>query len=237
VDIKYGKNMIKKMRTRVIVCIPAYNEENTIVDVVGKSVDYCDLVIVCDDGSTDSTGSVSENESVSVIRHKKNQGYGSALRSLFSEARKYDPEIIITLDGDGQHNPEEIPLLLECMNKNDVDLVIGNRFHGSNVNIPHLRKMGVKYITGMVQKMYPDIHDSQSGYRAYNRDAYTKISFNENGMGASIEILYSAWKNSLKIKEVSIHVQHGSKNSTLNTLKHGLQLMKSIWKIRTIKAH
>ena len=108
-------------------CIPAYNEENYISDMVTKSLPHVDRVVVCDDGSTDNTAKVARDAGAVVIT-QSNQGYGAAISSLFDYARKENAQIMITLDGDGQHNPNQIPLLVDAITTHNVDVAIGSRF-------------------------------------------------------------------------------------------------------------
>ena len=89
-----------------LVCIPAYNEESYIQDVIKQSLLYADKVIVCDDGSTDDTKNVAKQTGAVVLSHKKNQGYGAAISTLFDYARKENAEIMVTIDGDSQHDPK-----------------------------------------------------------------------------------------------------------------------------------
>ena len=83
-----------------IVCIPAFNEESSISDIVKNSLNFVDVVVVCDDGSTDNTAKLAKDAGAVVISHKKNQGYGAAISTLFDYARKENAQIMITLDGD-----------------------------------------------------------------------------------------------------------------------------------------
>jgi len=98
-----------------IACIPAFNEENSVAEVVKNSLPYVDRVVVCDDGSTDNTAKVARDAGAIVIT-QSNQGYGAAISSLFDYSRKEGAQIMITLDGDGQHNPNQIPLLVNAIN-------------------------------------------------------------------------------------------------------------------------
>ena len=93
----------------ILVCIPAFNEAKTIADIIMKSKKYANAVIVYDDGSTDDTYEVANSAGVTVIRNPENKGYGVAIRSLFQAAKEQNADIMVTLDSDGQHNPDQIP--------------------------------------------------------------------------------------------------------------------------------
>ena len=127
-----------------LVCIPAYNEESHIENLVKLAKNYVDSVIVCDDCSTDDTANIAKKAGAVVISHKTNQGYGASIISLFDYARKNNAEIMITMDGDGQHNPDEIPLFLDTLTRHNVDVVIGSRFLNQNTEVPGYRKKGIK---------------------------------------------------------------------------------------------
>jgi glycosyltransferase involved in cell wall biosynthesis len=109
-----------------LVGIPAYNEENTIGVVVKRSLLYSDKVIVVDDGSNDNTAKIAKENGATVISHKKNQGYGAAVITLFDRARQENASLLTIIDGDGQHNPDQIPLLVNTLQENNVDVVIGS---------------------------------------------------------------------------------------------------------------
>ncbi|MEM2613688.1 MAG: glycosyltransferase family 2 protein, partial [Nitrososphaerota archaeon] len=116
------------MNFKVIACIPAYNEEKTIAKVILKTKKYVDKVIVCDDGSIDMTAEIAEALGAEVIRHERNMGYGAAISSLFKKAVEEGADIMVTLDGDGQHDPDEIPKLIKPIVEDEADVVIGSRF-------------------------------------------------------------------------------------------------------------
>ena len=112
----------------IVASIPAYNEEKTIARMILLAKKYVDMVVVCDDGSTDMTAKIAENMGAGVLRHKRNAGYGAAIKSLFGRARELGADIMITLDGDGQHDPNEIPLLLKPITEGIADIAVGSRF-------------------------------------------------------------------------------------------------------------
>ena len=93
---------------------------------------YVDCVLVVDDGSTDATGEIAKKMGAMVVRHTKNLGYGAALKTIFEKAKKHDIDALVIIDSDGQHNPNDIPKLLDRLGKGDVDVVIGSRFIQGN---------------------------------------------------------------------------------------------------------
>jgi len=217
---------------RILVCIPAFNEAKTIAEVIMKSKKYADTVIVYDDGSTDDTYEVANSAGATVIRNPENKGYGVAIRSLFQAAKEQNADIMVTLDSDGQHNPDQIPQLIEPLLKQRIDMVIGSRFLDSNdkEKVPRYRSFGIKTITKLTQAAsYSGITDSQSGFRAYNKNALSKINLFEDGMAVSIEILLRAKEKKLLTTEVPITINYDVKDtSTHNPISHGVGVLYSV---------
>ena len=224
--------MSSKGDVRILVCIPAFNEAKTIAEVIMKSKKYADTVIVYDDGSTDDTYEVANSAGATVIRNPENKGYGVAIRSLFQAAKEQNADIMVTLDSDGQHNPDQIPQLIEPLLKQRFDMVIGSRFLDSNdkEKVPRYRSFGIKTITKLTQAAsYSGITDSQSGFRAYNKNALSKINLFEDGMAVSIEILLRAKEKKLLTTEVPITINYDVKDtSTHNPISHGLGVLYSV---------
>jgi glycosyltransferase involved in cell wall biosynthesis len=124
----------------VVACIPAFNEEGRIGGVVVQARKYVDRVVVCDDGSGDLTGEIAEGLGAVVIRHGRNLGKGAALRSAFLRARELGADVVVMLDADGQHDPEEIPGLVEPILKGAADMVVVSRYaEGSKTDAPLYR--------------------------------------------------------------------------------------------------
>jgi len=217
---------------KILVCIPAFNEAKTISEVIMKSKKYADGIIVYDDGSTDDTYEVSNSAGATVIRNPENKGYGVAIRSLFQAAKEQDADIMVTLDSDGQHNPDQIPQLIEPVLKQRFDMVIGSRFLNSNdkEKVPRYRSLGIKTITKLTQAAsYNGITDSQSGFRAYSRNALSKINLFEDGMAVSIEILLRAKEKNLLTTEVPITINYDMRDtSTHNPISHGVGVLYSV---------
>ncbi len=195
-----------------------------------KAQKHVDQVIVCDDGSNDYTAAIAEALGAFVIRHKENYGYGASLLSLFREAQRINADVIVTLDSDGQHDADEIPLLLEKLT-DDIDLVIGSRFvDGAGSEAPAWRRIGIKVINKFTQNGSVKTSDSQSGFRAYNKSALNALTLTENGMGISTEILLKAGELGLRVAEVPIHVEYGGNTSTHNPLAHGFDVVLNTFK-------
>ena len=124
----------------ITIGIPAFNEENNIAGIIKKLKKITDKIIVCDDGSSDSTGKIAREMGVLVVRHEKNLGYGAAIRSIFLKAREQKSESLITLDSDGQHRIEDIQTVFEPIKNGKGVLVIGSRFLDDYVkNVPTYR--------------------------------------------------------------------------------------------------
>jgi len=207
-----------------IACIPAYNEEKPIGDVIKKSLNYVDKVIVCDDGSRDLTSTKAKEANAIVIKHEKNLGKGAALKSLFKYALNVNADVVVTIDGDGQFLPEEINKIIKPIIENDYDIVIGNRFD-DHKEMPSYRKVGNKMLD-KITKMAADLPftDTQSGFRAYSKKAIESISFTIDGFGVDSEILIDASNKGLKITEEKVTVLYntGEKTSSKDPISHSV---------------
>ena len=212
-------------RYKILACIPAYEEEKSIGYVVRGALKYVDMVIVCDDGSKDATAEVAQRAGAVVLRHEQNLGYGAALRTLFNAAKRLNPDIMVVLDADGQHDPGYIPSLVKPIISGKVDIVVGSRFL-SKTEIPTYRRLGIKIITWLIRLVaYPHLQDAQSGFRAYNRRAVRLINIVEPGMGASTEILLKAAVYGLRIGEVPVRIRYTAAAHTLSPWKHGMAVL------------
>jgi glycosyltransferase involved in cell wall biosynthesis len=221
-----------KPESRILVCIPAFNESKNIVEIINKSKKYSDGVIVYDDGSTDDTYELAINAGATVIKSPKNTGYGIAIRALFQAAKDKNADIMVTLDSDGQHNPDHIPRLIEPLLTQNFDIVIGSRFLSKDdkEKIPRYRSFGIKTITKLTQSAsYSGLTDSQSGFRAYNKNALSKINLFEDGMAVSTEILLRAREKNLLATEVPITINYETNDtSTHNPITHGVGVLYSV---------
>ncbi len=230
--------VISATSSLIVIGIPAFNEEKTIARVVFEAQKHADVVIVCDDGSTDLTGVIAERFGAIVVRHEGNLGYGAALQSLFDRARELRADILVTLDSDGQHNPAEIPVLIKPIEAGLADVVVGSRFKDKSgtAEMPLYRQLGVRVITKLANGSgKSEVSDAQSGFRAYSRHALENLSMTETGMSASVELLRVVDQCGLKVCEVPITCKYadsiGTKTSTEHPITHGIGLIVYLFKL------
>ncbi len=146
-----------------------------------------------------------------VVRHERNLGYGAALQSLFKKARELGADVLVTLDSDGQHDASEIPSLVKPIEEGVAEVVYGSRFIDKNgtSDMPFYRKIGIKIITKLANGSAKNVvSDSQSGFRAYSKQALESLSLSENGMSASLELLRAVDKSGMKVCEVPISCKY-----------------------------
>jgi glycosyltransferase involved in cell wall biosynthesis len=221
-----------------VAAIPAHNEEANIAQVITKTKKLVDKVIVCDDGSADRTSEIAKTLGATVVRHARNLGYGAAQSTLFNEVRKLDPDVMVTLDADGQHDPAYIPRVIRPILENNTDLVIGSRFlsREAQERLPLLRRVGIRLITKLVNlASYGGITDAQSGFRAYSRRALRAIQPTEQGMGASTEILIKAKRANLRVKEVPVVVRYRGNSSKSNPIIHWFRVVLSTIRLMSMR--
>lgn len=209
---------------KTIVLIPAYKEEQTIAKVIVGCERYCNSVIVCDDGSPDHTAKIARRIGAEVISNNENQGKGAALKLLFKRAIEMNADIVITIDADGQHNPDDIPkLLAEIRNS---DMVIGSR-----KNIPSVRAVGNAVLRGFNQE-----YDTESGFRAYRGYRLKELIPSETGMAADREIFVKAKEAQMSIGQVEIQADYQVTNpSKKNVTLHFSDVLLNSYKQATLK--
>ena len=195
---------------RVSVVIPAYNEAETIGTVIEKAMKYADEIIVVDDGSTDKTGEIAAKKGAKVIRHKENKGYIEALRTGFKAATG---DIIVTLDADGQHPPEEIPRIAKPILENKADLVMGVREKIS---------FSEKVIT-LLTNLKVRTSDASTGYRAIRRGIARKMKI--QGKCTCGTFILEAARLGARIAEVKVRVSPRKTGRTRIKKRHFVQIL------------
>lgn len=231
-----------KENQRVAIIIPAYNEEKHIGEIIKKCQKYSTDIVVIDDGSTDDTVRVALEAGAICTSQLRNYGWGYAVQTGLQQCRRnHCRDVIITLDADGQHDPDNIPLLLKEMNQTKSSIVIGSRFKNPDDTvggIPTYRKFGIDIINTIYNFGRKNkLTDTQSGFRAHRNDDSLHIKIWDKGFSYSTERLIKTDKLGFKISEVSIsRIYHDdlSENSSMNPIIHGLQvaLKTLIWRIR-----
>lgn len=224
---------------KIIALIPAYDEEVAIGSVILRTLQYVDDVLIVDDGSSDATSKIAKLAGAKVITHPTNLGKGEGLKSGFKYiGDNYD--IIITIDGDGQHNPDEIPKLLKPIIDGKTDLVNGSRYmNGPEENTPAYRRVGQQVLDKATNiSAGISITDSQSGFRAFTSKITPCFRFKDTGFGIESEMLVDAAENGFRISEVPITVRYDVDGSTKNPVTHGVGVLLTILKdkvVRTVK--
>jgi glycosyltransferase involved in cell wall biosynthesis len=221
----------------VVAAIPCYNEGHFVGDVVRRAREHVDEVVVVDDCSTDNTIAEARAAGAQVVAHPHNMGPGAAAKSCLQAGRDLDADVLVTLDGDGQHNPDEIPEVLAPALTDEADLVIGSRFLGRYNNVARYRKFGIDVITFLYNVgARPQITDGQSCFRAYNRHALEALTIREDGFGFSVETLVQARGAGLRIGEASISCLYHEESHSMNPVVHGVGVALMVVKHRALYA-
>jgi glycosyltransferase involved in cell wall biosynthesis len=213
----------------VLIAIPAFDEER----FIGSVVAHCRLlgypVLVIDDGSTDATAEIATMAGAIVERHGSNQGKSAALNTAFRVANQQGVEALVVLDGDGQHNCDEIPRLLAPILSDQADIVIGSRFlNGSTGHVPAVRRLGQRAITGIANLASGlSVTDSQSGFRAFSARAIASLGLHSQGFGAEVEMQFQARTHGLRVIEAPISAFYDDAPKR-NVISHGLQVMNRL---------
>lgn len=218
---------------KTVAVIPAFNEEKTIKNVVRGLKNSVDEIIVVNDGSTDKTEEIAKTLGVTLVSHVKNRGYGGSIRSGFKKGLESNGDIFLLIDADLQHDPKESARLIDFLRDTKADMVIGSRYLQHKSKIPLYRSLGIRLFTLLTWLFIGvRVSDAQSGFRVFNRNAIEKIiNFENDNMGASIEILHLAKKNNLKIAEYPITCAYENVEYSVHPLRHGIQLLNILLRI------
>lgn len=227
-----GSDLMRARKGPVtIAAVPAFNEEVAIGSIVLRLKKYMDEVLVIDDGSKDRTAEIAKMAHATVLSHVTNQGKGASIKDAFEYARAAKADILVLIDGDGQHNPDEVPALMKPILDNEADIVNGSRFLTKrNHNVPLYRRVGQEILSfatnsGVSQK----VTDSQNGFRAFSSKAFDCFSFRQTGMAIESEMLIDASDAKMKIKEVPINVRYDVPNaSSYNPITHGFSVLEKV---------
>ncbi len=185
----------------IIAVMPAYNEKRTIGNIVKRTKRYVDKVIVVDDGSSDATARIAKKAGAIVVRHGVNKGLGMSIRTGLAKAKKYRPDIVITIDADGQHNPSDIPKFVKKINQG-YDFVLGSR----DLSLyPFVKKFGnffLNFLTNLV--CGTALADTESGFRAFSHKALKKIKLQGERYEIAADIIFQVGRHDIKACNVPI---------------------------------
>jgi len=212
------------------VVVPARNEEKNISKIIKRIKKHSKRVIVVDDGSKDNTPKIADKSNAIVLKHIVNVGKGAALKTGCDFAIKQGAEIIVVLDSDAQHKPEDIPKFIE--NLEDVDIVFGYR--KSDKSMPLILRSGNWFINRVIKFLYNvKLKDSQCGYRAFTAETYKKIRWQATDYSMESEMIANTGRYKLKYKEVPIETIYGDKYKG-TTVIDGIKIVLNmfLWKIR-----
>lgn len=214
----------------ITAILPAFNEEVSIGSMVLHARQHADHVVVIDDGSKDRTFEIAKLAGAEVIRHPKNMGKGLALRTGFEHAGKNGCKIVLTMDTDGQHDPDDIQKLILPILNGEADIVNGSRYmNGTDKNTPFFRRIGQNILDKATNlNAGLQITDTQSGFRAFARNTLPAFKFKSNGLAIESEMLMDAANAGFRIKEVGIGVRYDVGKSSENPIKHGLKVLANV---------
>lgn len=217
---------------KVIVVIPAYNEETVIESVVKDVYQHIKNIVVVDDHSSDNTASLAFKSGATVIKHPINLGQGAALQTGFNYALKEGADIIVTFDADGQHRVEDALAMIQIVASHKADVVCGSRFLGiDSTTMPFSKKIWLKLaviftrlITGV------NVTDAHNGLRALSRKAVESIVIRQNRMSHASEIIAKVKKYGLMYQEIPVQIIYTEYSlSKGQKLKNSFNILKELF--------
>jgi dolichol-phosphate mannosyltransferase len=195
------------MTYRCCIALPVYNERENVDEVLQAVQQYSHDVLVVDDGSSDGTDArLAEYSDLHVIRHEVNRGYGAALKTAFQFAIDQQYEVIVTLDCDGQHEPQRIPQFVEACQQSDI--VSGSRyltsFAGDTVPPADRRRVNQQVLAEIQRRLGLELTDAFCGFKAYRVDALKRLTLEEDGYAMPLELWVQAVHHELRIQELPV---------------------------------
>lgn len=219
---------MSRSEERFCVIVPGYNEGECIAEVVRGILQHCPNVVVVDDGSTDSTAVEAEAAGAHVVKHEQNRGKGMALESGFRHAAERDYDFVVTMDADGQHAPDDVPVLVNEYVKTGKPVIIGSRM-GNPANMPLVRRLTNRFMSWLLSReMKQTVPDTQSGFRLYRADVLGLIATESRGYAAESECLLRLAAAGVEIGSAPIKVIYGNEVSSINPLKDTLRFFRML---------
>jgi len=222
------ETVIIKTQPNLVVVIPAYNEARYIGSVVLQALEYAYTVIVVDDGSTDATREIAQAAGAIVESHGDNRGKGAALETGFRKALDYQPDVVVTIDADGQHVVSDIPQVIRPILEDEADIVIGSRYLNDASDVPQHRVLG-HWVFNLVTRLASGVPstDSQSGFRAFSPRALMVMSFHSRSFSVESEMQFMVREHDLRLVEVPITIHYHDKPKR-PVWQHGLIVLNGL---------
>jgi glycosyltransferase involved in cell wall biosynthesis len=213
--------------------VPAYGEAERIAGVVAGIRAHVSDVIVVDDGSLDDTGVQAERAGAVVIRHETNRGKGAALDTAFGAARDRGFDYVITMDGDGQHAPEDIPRLVAAYRETGARVLVGNRMHDTRT-MPPLRRWTNRFMSWLLSReIGSPVPDTQCGYRLYDLSVIHGIPLQSARFAAESEILMELGRRGVRIGSVPVATRYGTEKSKIHPVKDTIRFFRMLHRHRS----
>lgn len=215
---------------RALVVIPAYNEAGYILNLIKEVKNHHLEILVIDDGSSDNTFNIAKSLQVNVMLNLRNQGKGASLIKGFRYASENNFDAVITMDADGQHQPQDLPVLIKAAEDKDTHIVIGNRMADTK-GMPFIRVVTNKFmswfISGISRQYIPD---TQCGFRLIKREVLNRIELKTTKFETESEILIKASRLGFKIRSVPVKSIYGKEKSRINPFFDTLRFFRLIYK-------
>jgi len=217
---------------RVCVVVPAYCEAKRIAQVVEQIRRFAPLVIVVDDGSDDDTGAIAEQAGALLLRHERNEGKGVALQTGFHRAMEEECEVVITMDADGQHSPEDIPKFLEAYQRTGIPVLLGNRMTHLE-DMPRIRRWTNRVMSLIISRvMRQYVPDTQCGFRLFRRDVLPFLNAESHRFAAESEMLLHLADRGFRIDSVRVTVIYRDEQSKIHPVRDAVRFFHMLYHYR-----
>lgn len=208
---------------RGCVIIPALNEERRIADVVRRVRDQIPEVVVVDDGSRDGTAREAGAAGATVLKHEVNRGKGAALETGFRYACERGFDFAVTMDGDGQHDPDDLPRFIEAHARTGIPVWVGNRMADTG-SMPFVRRMTNRYMSWLLSReMGQSVPDTQCGYRLFHCTVIPHVAVETTGFAAESEVLLKLADRDIRIGSVAVATIYRDEKSKISPIRDALR--------------
>lgn len=216
----------------MIALISAFNEGRYIAGVIGKAKKYCREIIVVDDGSEDNTSDEAKLSGATVLRHDINKGKGAAIGTGISYLTGRNFDAVVLMDADAQHDPDDIPVLAECMERTAADIVIGSRMHNPE-DMPWIRLVTNRFMSWILRKYTKiSLTDTQCGFRLIKKHVINSLNLNADKFEIESELIIKAAAKKFKVSEAPVKTIYGSEKSKIRPFRDTLRFIKFMLSVK-----